>query len=59
MVNNNQNPKRYEVTKTFTSGLLAGLTITETTTVKFVVGFECKKPVGGSPYRITAVKVVR
>lgn len=46
----------YEVTKLFISGLLEGLTITETTSVKFEVGFECLKPCGGSPYRIIAVR---
>jgi hypothetical protein len=50
---------KYEITKTFTAGLLVGLTITETTTVKFAVGFRCDNPVAGSPYVITAVKEVK
>ncbi len=50
---------KFEVTKKFIGGLLKGLTCTEVTTVKFEVGFECRKPVGGSPYIVTAVKEVR
>lgn len=46
----------YAVTKKFTGGLLAGLTIIEKTNVKFEVGFSCKKPIGGSPYTIIAVE---
>ena len=46
----------YEVTREFTGGLLKGLTHTETTTVKFDVGFICEKPCGGDPYRIISVK---
>lgn len=48
----------YRVTKLFTSGLLAGLTITETTTVAFRVGFRCEKPIGGSAYVITACEAL-
>jgi hypothetical protein len=46
----------YEITRLFTSGLLSGLTYTETTSVFLPVGFECKKPCGGgSGYKIIAV----
>ena len=44
----------FSVTKTFTGGLLKGITTTEVTSVKFPVGFICKKPSGGSPYKVTA-----
>lgn len=57
MENNKQ--IRYAVTKTFTSGLLKGLTIVENTTMRFAVGFVCDQPVAGSPYRIEAVKVLQ
>lgn len=50
---------KYEVTKTFTAGALAGLTITEVTSVEFAVGFRCENPIGGgSPYVVTSVKEV-
>jgi hypothetical protein len=44
--------RKYEVTKTFTSGLLKGLTYTEVTSVNFVVGFSTKE------YTITSVVVL-
>lgn len=47
--------QQYNVTRKFIAGTLAGLTYTAVTTVKFTVGFECRKPAGGSPYVITAV----
>jgi hypothetical protein len=50
--------KRYSVTRKFTAGILAGIEYTEITAVKFTVGYECRKPVGGSPYVITAVMEV-
>lgn len=50
--------KMYRVTKHFIGGLLAGLTATETTPVRFHVGFVCKHPIGGSPYKVTAVEEV-
>jgi hypothetical protein len=50
---------KYRVTKLFTGGLLEGLTIEETTTVLFPVGFVCEKPVAGSPYVVTGVEVLR
>lgn len=50
--------KTYRITKHFTDGLLKGLDYSETTTVRFEVGFVCLKPVGGSPYEITAVEEV-
>ena len=52
MINTNQNSMRYAVTKNFTSGLLKGLTITEETSVRFVVGFSTKE------YTITSVVVL-
>lgn len=58
MANSTKVPQ-FDVTKTFTGGLLAGLTITERTPVKFTVGFECHQPLGGSPYRIDDVKEVQ
>jgi len=49
----------YKVTRRFTGGLLNGFEHTDTTSVKFDVGFVCNKPVGnGSPYIITAVELV-
>lgn len=48
----------YEITKTFTAGILKGVTITEQTTVCWKVGQEVRKPIGGSPYRIDSIKVV-
>jgi len=50
---------KYEITKTFLSGPLAGLSITERTSVEFVEGFVCKKPIGRSSYRIDKVIVVQ
>lgn len=47
----------YEITKTFIDGPLKGITITERTTVRWQVGQIVAKPIGGSPYRIDAVKV--
>ena len=49
---NTNTTRKYEVVKTFTSGLLKGLTITEQTTVKFAVGLKTKE------YRVVAVRVV-
>ena len=48
----------YEITKTFTAGLLKGLTITERTTVRWTVGQIVAKPLGGSAYRIVSVVAV-
>lgn len=50
--------KKYRVTKHFIGGLLKGLTDTEITPVRFHVGFVCKHPSGGSPYKVTAVEEV-
>ena len=41
---------KYEVTKRFVSGLLEGLTITETTLVKFEVGRTYTPAAGSSSY---------
>jgi hypothetical protein len=49
---NTNTTRKYEVTKTFTSGLLKGLTITENTSVKFSEGFKTKE------YRVVSVRVV-
>jgi len=46
---------KYLVTKLFIGGLLNGLTIEEETTCCYRVGFVCKNPIGGSPYKIIAV----
>jgi F0F1-type ATP synthase assembly protein I len=48
----------FVVTKEFTGGVLHGLTINETTPVRFEVGFVCDKPSGGSPYKVIACKPV-
>jgi len=50
------NSTHYKVTRKFTSGILEGLEHTEISTVSFPVGFECKQPIGGSPYVITECK---
>ena len=52
-------PKSYLVTKHFTGGLLKGLTIEETTSVKFEIGFKCPKPCAGSPYIIKNVVEIK
>lgn len=49
------NPDLYKVTRKFIGGTLKGLTHSEVTPVKFKVGQVVKKPIGGSPYKITAV----
>jgi len=49
---------KYEVTKKFIGGILKGLTYTETTSVKFEVGFICKNSYGGSPYKIISCNPV-
>jgi hypothetical protein len=46
----------FKVTKRFTSGLLAGLEITETTSVKFEVGTKVKGGRNGSSYEVVAVE---
>lgn len=48
--------KKFLVTRLFTDGILKGLTHTSEASVEFSVGFECKHPVGGSPYRIISVE---
>jgi hypothetical protein len=49
--------KKFNVTKLFTQGYLKGISITENTNVKFRIGFECKKPFGISPYKITKIEL--
>jgi hypothetical protein len=44
----------YLLTKTFTKGILEGITITEKTTVEFVVGKTYKACVGSTEYRVVA-----
>lgn len=46
----------YRVTRKFIGGILAGLTHTEITSIKFDVGFVCQKPCAGDPYEIIAVE---
>jgi len=45
----------YTVTKLFLGGILDGLTYTFKTDIVYTVGWECLKPIGGSPYRIISV----
>jgi hypothetical protein len=47
----------FKVTKRFTGGLLKGLEVEETTSVRFNVG-EVYQPWGGSPYVVVAVEVL-
>lgn len=48
----------YRVTRLFIGGNLVGLTYTEDTDIKFEVGFVCKRPIAGSPYRIIKVEKI-
>lgn len=48
--------KSYKITKLFTSGILAGLTVTEATSVHMEVGFESKGILGTSGYKVVAVE---
>ncbi len=43
----------YRVTRKFIGGILNGLTFTDTTSVKYEVGYICLSPFGGSAYEIT------
>ena len=51
---------KYEITKRFLPGtLLAGITITEVTSVAFRLGYVCEKPCGGgSGYEIIRVRIL-
>lgn len=50
---------KYKITKTFTGGLLNGITVIEAVNNNYLVGYECKNPVGNSsPYIITNVKEI-
>ena len=51
---------KYEITKRFLPGtVLAGITITETTSVAFRLGYVCEKPCGGgSGYEIIRVRIL-
>lgn len=53
-----KNVPHYRVTREFIGGALKGLTHTGVTSVPFKVGQVVKKPIGGSPYRITAIMPV-
>lgn len=44
----------FKVTKVFLKGILKGLTIVETTSVKFTVGKTYKACIGSSVYKVTA-----
>jgi len=44
---------KYQVTKQHTAGILAGITTTETTSVRFEVGREYRACVGGGRYVVT------
>lgn len=48
---------KYAVTKQFVSGLLKGIEVTETTSVKFQVGKTYNAILGSSGYKVT--KIVR
>lgn len=48
----------YKITKTFTDGLMKGLKITETTTVRFTLNKHYKCCVGGSSYIVTAIEII-
>jgi len=51
---------KYIVTREFTSGTLKGKLYTETTSVKFEVGFICRKPCAGSSgYKIISCEEVK
>jgi hypothetical protein len=45
---------QFSVTKRFTAGVLAGLTITETTPVQFEVGREYRECIGSGSYVVEA-----
>jgi hypothetical protein len=51
---NSTGRKQFLVRKEFIGGLLGGIAIEERTGVRFKVGFVCRKPAGGSPYRVTS-----
>ena len=51
------NTANYSITKRFTSGLLEGITITETSSVQFIVGKEYTPCAGGSKYVIVSCSV--
>lgn len=46
----------FKVTKLITSGTLAGLEVTETTSVEFEVGFKVKAGRNGPAYEVVAVE---
>jgi hypothetical protein len=48
----------YKVTKQFTSGIMFGVVLTETTSVKFTVGDKIKPCAGNSSYIVLSVEAV-
>jgi len=50
--------QQFKITRQFVSGILAGLTYTEVTSVFMPVGFTCLNPIGGSGYTIIACEPV-
>jgi hypothetical protein len=48
----------FKVTKTFLTGPLAGMTITETTSVMFEAGKVYRQCAGGGSYRVRSVERV-
>jgi hypothetical protein len=50
--------QKYQVSKKHTAGILAGLITTEITTVKFAVGFVCKKAIGGGSYIVIECEAI-
>ena len=48
----------FRVTKRFVSGLLAGIELTETTSVRFTVGKHYTPCAGSSAYVVTACELV-
>lgn len=48
-------PKTYIITQIFIGGLLEGITYTYKSHHKREVGYVCRRPFGGSPYRVISV----
>lgn len=53
-----ETPTKFEVTKRFTAGALAGLTITEVTSVRFTVGKTYRECIGTGRYRVEACRAL-
>ena len=54
----NEGDTMFQVTKLHTAGILTGMTTTETTSVKFPVGFVCQNAIGGGSYIVTKVMAI-